>query len=351
MKTLLLRSSLNLLNMKNRRKKIVVMGSTGSVGVQTLEVIKSNPDDFYVSGLTAHSNKRLLNSQVKEFKPRYGGTTVPKDVIKMVTEQDVDIVMVACSGTDMLPAVMSAIEAGKTIAIANKEMIVEEGATIMNAVREHSTTIIPVDSEHSGIFQCLRGRKKQDIEKVILTCSGGPFRQKKAEDLKSVTVNEALNHPTWRMGKKISIDSATLMNKALEIIEAKYLFDLDPEQIEVLIHPQSIVHAMVQFKDGNIIAHLGYPDMKIPISYALYYPEVKENNLPRPDLTKAKLEFYKPDSENFPSIDFAYHALSRKCGCEKRLNKSNEVAVEKFMKGEIVFPDIFKIIRKNTFDV
>lgn len=337
------------LNMTRGRKKIVVIGSTGSIGKQTLEVVRANPEDFRVVGLTAYLNKELLKKQVEEFNPKYGGTTFANEIIKMVAASDVDIVVVACRSTDLLPVVINAIEAGKTIAMANKEMIVEEGATIMNAVKEHNTTLIPVDSEHSGIFQCMQGRKKENIEKVILTCSGGPFRETDPKDLEKVTVKEALNHPTWKMGRKITVDSATLMNKALEIIEAKYLFDLEPEQIEVLIHPQSIVHALVQFKDGNTIAHFGYPDMKIPISYALYYPEVKENNLKRIDFTSKTLEFYKPNKLNFPSIGFAYDALSRKSGCAKRLNQSNEEAVKKFLKGEIIFPDIFRHIKENTF--
>lgn len=335
--------------MKKGKKNLVIMGSTGSIGTQTLEAVRTNPEDFNVVGLTALSNKKLLAEQVEEFNPRYGGTVYANEVMKMVEAPDVDIVMVACRGTELLPVVIRAIEAGKKIAMANKEMIVEEGLTIMDTVRESGGQLIPVDSEHSGIFQCLQSHKKENVEKIILTCSGGPFRGKCDKDLKMATIEEALKHPTWKMGKKISIDSATLMNKALEIIEAKYLFDLEPEQIEVLIHPQSYVHAIVQFKDGNTLAHFGYPDMKIPIFYALYYPEKIANNLPRLDLANTKLEFYKPDLKTFPSINFAYDALARKGGCERRLNQSNEVAVKKFLNGEIMFSDIFVHIQKNTF--
>lgn len=335
--------------MKKHKKNVVVIGSTGSIGTQTLDVIRENPADFQITGLTAFKNIKLLQKQVEEFAPKYGGTVHANEIIKMAESDDTDIVMVACRGTDLLPVVLKAIKSRKTVAMANKEMIVEEGAVIMRAVKKFKTQFIPVDSEHSGIFQCLRGRKKEDVEKIILTCSGGPFHGIGTKNLKNVTVKEALKHPTWKMGKKITIDSATLMNKALEIIEAKYLFDLDPGRIEVLIHPQSIVHALVQFKDGNILAHLGYPNMKIPIHHALYYPETKTNDLPRPDLTSQKLEFRKPDLKTFPSIKFAYEALSLKGSHIKRLNKSNEKAVEKFLNGEINFLDIFDYIRQNTF--
>ncbi len=327
-------------------KKIVIIGSTGSIGTQTLDVIRANPDDFKVVGLATRSNEKI-KKQVAEFKPKYGGTFSREEAAKMVSQKDVDIVVVACRGTDWTTVVLSAMNAGKKIAMGNKEMIVEHGETIMRAVRENDIDFIPVDSEHSGIFQCLRGRNKDDIEKVVLTCSGGPFWDRKKLD--DVTLEEALNHPTWKMGKKITVDSATLMNKSLEIIEAKYLFDLEPEQIEVLIHPQCIVHAIIHFKDGSSIVHMGYPDMSLPISYALYYPNVKANDLPRINLANQKLEFYEPDAKKFPSLQFAYDALSRKGNLPQKLNRANEDAVEKFFNREISFREIFSYIRKNTF--
>lgn len=328
------------------RKKVVILGSTGSMGTQTLNVIRANPGDFAVVGLATRSSAKI-NDQVAEFKPKYGGVFTPEEAEKMVTQKDVDIVVVACRGADWTPVLFAAINAGKKIAMGNKEMIVESGEEIMKTVHEKNIDFIPVDSEHSGIFQCLRGRNKDDIEKVILTCSGGPFRDR--ESLSEVTLEEALKHPTWEMGEKITIDSATLMNKSLEIIEAKYMFDLEPEQIQVLIHPQCIVHAIVRFKDGSSIAHMGYPDMSLPISYALYYPNVVKNDLPRIDLTNRKLEFYQPDYKKFPSLKFAYEALSRKGNLPQKLNRANEEAVEKFVKREISFEEIFTHIEKETF--
>ncbi|MBU1445678.1 1-deoxy-D-xylulose-5-phosphate reductoisomerase [Patescibacteria group bacterium] len=330
-------------------KKIVIIGSTGSVGRQALDVIRDNPNDFEVVGLSAHQNQELLNSQIEEFTPKFGGTCDLEEVRKMVNSKETDIVFIGCRGTDFLPALIDAIKAGKKIAMANKEMIVENGEEIMKLIHEYDTEFIPVDSEHSAIFQCMQGHDKDDIEKIILTCSGGACRDKTAEELENVTVEVALSHPTWNMGKKITIDSATLMNKALEIIEAKYLFGLNAEQIEVLIHPQSIVHSMVQFKDGNMITHFGYPDMRIPIAYALYYPDIKDNKLPRVDLVDKKLEFYKPNIKNFPSIDFAYKALHQGPSTIKKLNQANDIAVKKFVDGEILFNEIFQYIERETF--
>ncbi|MFC1655724.1 1-deoxy-D-xylulose-5-phosphate reductoisomerase [Patescibacteria group bacterium] len=328
------------------RKKIIILGSTGSMGTQTLDVIRANPDDFEIVGLATRSNEKIKD-QVAEFKPKYGGVLTREEAEEMVTQKDVDVVVVACRGADWTPVVLAAINAGKKIAMGNKEMIVEHGETIMKTVRENNADFIPVDSEHSGIFQCLQGRNKSDIEKVVLTCSGGPFWNR--EKLDDVTLEEALDHPTWKMGKKITVDSATLMNKSLEIIEAKYLFDLDPEQIEVLIHPQCIVHAIVYFKDGSNIAHMGYPDMSLPISYALYYPNAKKNELPRIDLANQKLEFYEPDAKKFPSLQFAYDVLSRKGNLPQKLNQANEEAVEKFFNREISFKEIFVHIQNSTF--
>lgn len=333
------------------QQNIIILGSTGSIGMQVLDVIRLHPQDFNIVGLTAHKNHTLLDKQINEFKPKYGGETEIEKIEQMVLQKDVDIVFVGCSGTDLFDAVTKAVKTGKKIAMANKEMIVEQGDVLMEEVRRNNAQLIPVDSEHSGIFQCLIGREVKDIEKVILTCSGGPFWKNSRSELADVTMEEALNHPIWDMGKKTTIDSATLMNKALEIIEAHYLFDIDPKKIEVLIHPQGIVHALVQFKDGSTIAHMGYPDMRLPISFALYYPLIKENKLPRFDLTDKNLEFFKPDSEIFPSLNFAYDALSRKGELPRKLNRANEKAVEQFLNNEISFLEIFEkigaIIRRN----
>jgi len=224
-------------------------------------------------------------------------------------------------------------------------MIVEFGEEIMRMVRKSNCTFIPVDSEHNAIFQILRNRNKNDIEKIVLTCSGGPFWNR--DSLDNITLKDALKHPKWKMGSRITIDSATLMNKAIEIIEAKYLFDLDPKQIEVLVHPECIVHGIVHFKDGSSIAHMGFPDMRIPISYALYYPEVKINNLPRFGLANQSLSFYDPDLQKFPSIQMAYDAIERKK--EAALRRANEQAVEKFINGEIEFNQIFDFVQTHTF--
>ncbi len=323
-------------------KNIIIIGSTGSIGTQALDIVRSNPADFCIVGLSAHSNKELLDKQIAEFKPKYGGTLCGNDLIKMVSHQDVDIVLFGCRGIDLINVLKTAIKADKHIAIANKEMIVEFGDEIMQLVKNSNCKFIPVDSEHNAIFQILKDRKKQDIEKVVLTCSGGPFWNR--ENLDNITIEEALSHPKWKMGSYITIDSATLMNKAIEIIEAKYLFGLDPSQIEVLIHPECLVHGIVHFKDGSSIAHMGFPDMRIPISYALYYPEVKINNFPRFALANQSLSFYEPDNEKFPSIKMAYDAIERKK--EAALRRANEQAVEKFLKGDITFSDIFEQVKK-----
>lgn len=324
-------------------KNLIIIGSTGNIGTQALEVVRANPDDFTIVGLVAHSNQAALDSQVDEFKPKYGETLCNEELIKMITQPDVDIVLFACRSANHLNALKAAIKAEKHIAIANKEMIVEHGEEIMPLVKQHDCIFVPVDSEHNAIFQILQNRSHNDIEKIILPCSGGAVYN---SDLSEVTPEKALDHPKWNMGKKITIDSATLMNKAIEIIEAKYLFDLEPDQIEVLIHPECIVHGIVQFKDGSSVAHMGFPDMKIPISHALYYPEVKQNTLPRFDLTDKTLTFQKPDTKKFPSIDFAYNALRRRGDYPKKLNQANDQAVEKFLNNEIKFNEIFEYVAK-----
>ncbi|MFC1810038.1 1-deoxy-D-xylulose-5-phosphate reductoisomerase [Patescibacteria group bacterium] len=327
-------------------KNIIIIGSTGSIGTQALNVIRSNLSDFNVVGLSAYKNQELLDKQIAEFNPKYGGTLCEKKLKKMVLQNDVDIILFGCRGTDLIDVLRETIKANKHIAIANKEMIVEFGEEIMQLVHGSDCKFIPVDSEHNAIFQILDNRNVRDVEKITLTCSGGPFFNR--PDLKNITIDEALSHPKWKMGKKITIDSATLMNKAIEIIEAKYLFDLDPSQIEVLVHPECIVHGIVHFKDGSSIAHMGFPDMQIPISYALYYPESHKNNLPRFDLKGESLSFFEPDHDKFPSIKFAYSALKNRNAAG--LRRANDEAVEKFLNEEIEFEDIFKFI-KNKADV
>ncbi|MCD6109456.1 1-deoxy-D-xylulose-5-phosphate reductoisomerase [bacterium] len=331
------------------KKRLVIFGATGSIGSQVLDVVRANPDDFEILGLSAKSNKCLLEEHSNDFNPRLGWTLDISKMEEMAINPNTDMVVFACKGTDVINVLIESIRHKKQIAIANKELLVEYGERIMNEAKKYGVQLIPIDSEHSGIFQILNGNKDREIEKIILTCSGGPFLNMSQEGFKSITFNQAIKHPNWKMGKKISVDSATMMNKALEIIEAHHLFDITPEKIDVLVHPQSIVHALVQFRDGSLIAHMGYPDMRLPISYALYYPQAKENNLPRIDLIDKKLEFYKPDLCKFPSIGFAYDALQRKGNFTKKLNQSNDKAVEMFEKGEIRFDEIFEYVRKGTF--
>jgi 1-deoxy-D-xylulose-5-phosphate reductoisomerase len=322
-------------------KNLIIIGSTGNIGSQTLEIVRKNSQDFTIVGLAAHTNQTELDEQIKEFNPKYGGTLCSKQLLEMVTQPDVDIILFACRSADHLDILKAAIKTDKHIAIANKEIIVEHGEEIMPLINPEK--FIPVDSEHNAIFQILQGRNPKDIEKITITCSGGSLY---SEDLDNVTLEQALNHPKWDMGQKITIDSATLMNKAIEIIEAKYLFNLEPDQIEVLVHPECIVHGIVHFKDGSSIAHMGYPDMKIPITHALYYPEVKKNTLPRINLADKTLTFLKPNTEKFPSINFAYNALRLRGDYPKKLSQANNEAVDKFVNGEIKFKEIFEHIKE-----
>jgi len=348
-------------------EQIALIGSTGSVGGQTLDVIKSRPDTWKVAALGAYQNTELLEMQIKEFHPQaaavFDGEKVnsllkktsvpvfggPESWIKIATLPQVDIVFFASSGVSALPALYAAIKAKKRVALANKEMIVEEGEKIMAAARENGVEIIPVDSEHSAIFQCLRGENPADVEKIILTCSGGPFYGSCARDLEGLTVEKALNHPVWKMGAKISVDSATLMNKAFEIIEAKHLFGLREDQIEVVIHPEGIVHSLVQFKDGSVKAQMGVPDMKIPITYALSYPERIKTAWGRIDFsTLSKLTFIKPDFTVFKGPDLARAALKKGGASPARLRRANDEAVQKFLAREMEFAKIYPYICAET---
>ncbi len=348
-------------------EKIALIGSTGSVGGQTLEVIKSHADIWKVAALGAYENIELLEGQIKEFRPEevavfdrdkalslqknssvpiFGG---PESWIRIATLPQVDTVVFASSGVSALPALYAAINAKKRVALANKEMIVEEGEKIMAAARENGVEIIPVDSEHSAIFQCLRGEKPEDVEKIILTCSGGPFYGSCAKDLEGITVEKAVNHPVWKMGAKISVDSATLMNKAFEVIEAKHLFGLNEDQIEVVIHPEGIVHSLVQFKDGSVKAQMGVPDMKIPITYALSWPERINTAWGRIDFsTLSRLTFIKPDFAVFRGPDLARAALKKGGAAPARLRRANDEAVQKFLAREMEFAKIYPYICAET---
>ncbi len=340
-------------------KKIIIYGSTGSIGTQTLNIIRRFKDKFKVIALTCGENIELLNKQIEEFNPEYVcikekhhktrlkfkgkiffGT---KGIEQIAKETTVDISVVATVGTEGIIPTYNSIGNSRLIALANKESLVSAGKFIIEKATKNNVKIIPVDSEHSAIFQCIQ--QKSEIKKIILTASGGPFFQTPLSDFSKITVEKALKHPTWSMGSKITIDSATLMNKGLEIIEAKWLFDIEPDFIAVVIHPQSIVHSMVEYCDGAIIAQLGTPNMEIPISYALFYPERARLNESL-NLYGKTLRFLEPDIEKFPTLTFAYKALKLGGGYAAAINRANEIAVNKFLKEEIKFTDIFKLIEK-----
>ena len=349
-------------------KKIVILGSTGSIGVTALRVIRQNPEKYKVVGLTAGRNVRLLLRQIAEFKPKAVAVLQEKDkewlksevqdqfievysgeegFVKVATIAESDIVISSIMGAAGLIPTFSAIKAGKDIALANKETIVMAGPIVVEEVKKRGVFIIPVDSEHSAIFQSIQGHPKDDIKRVILTASGGPFKDASLEEMANVTPEQALKHPNWKMGKKITIDSATMMNKGLEVIEARWLFDIPVDKIDILVHPQSIVHSMVEYKDGSIIAQLGIPDMSIPISYALSYPHHVENDLPSLELDKIKvLSFEKPDLKRFKCIRLAYEAIKIGGSMPAVMNGANEVAVEAFLRKEIGFLDIPDIIER-----
>lgn len=356
-------------------KRIAILGSTGSIGTQALDVVMQHSDAFSVSVLTAQSNADLLVEQALQFKPshvvigdeqKYAfvkeallGTSIQvlagADALQEVVCLDnVDIVLTALVGYAGLLPTVKAIKAGKPIALANKETLVVAGSLIMPLAREMGVPILPVDSEHSAIFQCLMGESHNPIEKVILTASGGPFRGKKRADLEQVTRAQALKHPNWSMGAKITIDSASLMNKGLEVIEAAWLFDVKASQIDVVVHPQSIVHSLVQFEDGSIKAQLGLPDMKLPIQFALGYPNRMQADFPRFDFRDfASLTFEQPDMETFRNLGLAFQALDQGGNMPCILNAANEVAVAAFLKDEIGFLEMSDLLAdcmaKGTF--
>jgi 1-deoxy-D-xylulose-5-phosphate reductoisomerase len=331
-------------------KKLAILGSTGSIGRSALDVVRAHPDRLKVVGLAAGSNADRLREQTTEFGPTItalASQTGSAGLIAVATHPDVDIVICASSGTAALEAVLAAIDAGKTIALANKEVLVMAGSLVTAAARRQGVAILPVDSEHNAIHQCLHGRRREEIRRIILTASGGPFRGTPASLLARVTPEEALRHPTWQMGRKITIDSATLMNKGLEVIEAHWLFDLPAAQIDVVIHPQSIVHSLVELRDGSIIAQLGGADMKLPIQYALSYPDRWDAPVARLDLTAASpLEFQKPDFERFPCLGLAYRALEAGPSHGVVLNAANEVAVASYLEERISFVSIPRVIEQ-----
>lgn len=327
-------------------KKVVILGSTGSIGRQTLEVIERHPDRFTVLGLAAGSNRVLLEEQARKFKPKCTALNNPAAAVEMAVHPECDIVVSAIVGTAGLKPTFAALKAGKRVALANKESLVAAGAVMTRACREGGGELIPVDSEHSAIHQLLAGTANA-CRKIILTASGGPFRTKTQEELGKVTLQEALNHPNWKMGNKITIDSATLMNKGLEMIEARWLFDLPPEKIDVVVHPQSIVHSLVEFEDHSVLAQLSLPDMRIPIAYALAWPERITTPAASLNLAEAgRLTFERPDPERFPCLRLAREALEKGESYPCVLNAANEAVVEAFLAGKIGFLDIPRSVER-----
>lgn len=347
-------------------KRIAILGSTGSIGTQTLQVIGANPELFCAEVLTANENVGLLIEQALKFKPnmvvianeaKYSELkeALKEEDIKVYAGKDalaqvvaagtVDMVVTATVGYSGLLPTVNAIKAGKVIALANKETLVVAGELINDLIRQYRTSIIPVDSEHSAIFQCLAGEGNNPLEKIILTASGGPFRGWSYEALKDVTPADALKHPNWNMGAKVTIDSASMMNKGFEVIEAKWLFGVDPDRIEVIVHPQSIVHSMVQFGDGSIKAQLGVPDMRLPIQYALTYPDRIHSDFGRVDFTRChSLTFEEPDRKTFRNLDLAYRAMQKGGNMPCILNAANEIAVNAFLHGHLSFTGMSDLI-------
>ena len=348
-------------------RTLTILGSTGSIGTQTLDIVRQFKDDFSINVLTANTRIKELEDQIREFNPKavaisnedawkeFKNTTSFKGeilcgeegVIAAASHPDNDIVMQALVGFSGVAPTLAAIEQGATIALANKETLVSAGSIVMKSAKEKQVPILAVDSEHSAILQCMAGEERSMIDKIILTASGGPFREFEKDAFSSITREQALKHPNWVMGQKITIDSATLMNKGFEVIEARWLFDLSPEQIEVVIHPQSIIHSLVQFGDASIKAQLGTPDMRVPIIYALFYPERRHADLPKLDLlTAGNLSFFKPDTERFPCLQLAYDAMKAGGTAPAILNAANEIAVQYFLENKASFMQIPQIIEK-----
>ncbi len=352
-------------------KKIAILGSTGSIGTQTLEIVREQ-GDLQVTALAAGSNITLLEKQIRQFRPVLAAVweeekardlkervkdldieilSGMEGLIAVAVQEESEILVTAIVGMLGLRPTVAAIQAGKTIALANKETLVTAGHLIMPLAKEYGVSILPVDSEHSAIFQSLNGERENQISRILLTASGGPFRGKTREELQQVTLEDALKHPNWSMGKKITVDSATLVNKGLEVMEAKWLFDVDLDQIQVLVHPQSVIHSMVEYEDGAVIAQLGTPDMRLPIQYALYYPKRKSLSGKRLDFFElGNLTFEKPDMETFEGLSLAMQAMRRGGNLPTVFNAANERAVAMFLNKEIGFWDITEIIGRAMED-
>ena len=347
-------------------RNIVLLGSTGSIGTQTLDVVRNNPDDLKVIGIAANKSVDKVEAQVREFRPKYVCmfdeeaardlriklSDMPVEVlsgmdglVEISTVSEADTVLTAVVGMIGIRPTIAAIESGKDIALANKETLVTAGHIIMPLAKKMNVSILPVDSEHSAIFQSLNGEPADKIEKILLTASGGPFRGKKRDELVNMTVHDALKHPNWDMGPKVTIDSASLVNKGLEVMEAKWLFGTDLDQIQVIVQPQSIIHSMVQFVDGAVMAQLGVPDMKLPIQYALFYPDRMPMSEKRLDFFElGSITFEKPDTETFMGLKLAYDAARAGGSMPTVFNAANEMAVKKFINGEIKFLEIYDMI-------
>ena len=335
-------------------RRIAILGSTGSIGTQSLDVIRRHPESFCAAALAARSSAAALAAQVREFSPAAAALVCPPEgfagenncewsfgeeaLLDICAREDVDAVLVAVVGIAGLPAVLRAIECGKTVLLANKEALVTGGALVMEAARRKGVSLLPVDSEHSAIFQCIQGRPNAHPCRIVLTASGGPFRTWSREQIERATVEQALRHPNWSMGRKITIDSASMVNKALEVIEARWLFDMAPEDIEVVVHPQSVVHSGVEFSDGALLCQMGLPDMRVHIAYAMSYPDRMGNVGERLDLTRAgALTFEAPDFARFPALKLAWEVLREGGDAPVRLNGANEVAVDLVLRGELPF--------------
>ena len=351
--------------MGTRMKNISILGSTGSIGTQTLDIVRQFPDEFKVVGLTTNKNSDLLLKQIKEFKPKavsimdrakvddllnfsscqvYSGSEGLK---KIAALEEADTIVNSLVGSVGIEPTYHAIKNKKNIALANKETLVAAGSVIMEEIKKNNVKLMPIDSEHSAIFQCLNGENINEVKKITITCSGGPFKNYSKEQLQNVAVKDALKHPIWNMGKKITIDSATLMNKGFEVIEAHWLYNINYEKIKIAIHPQSIVHSLVEFQDNSVIAQLGLPDMKIPIQYALSFPKRFANQQASLDLAKIKtLDFREPDFEMFPCLKYAYEAGTTGGTLPAVMNAANEIAVYAFLDNKIRFLDIQRLVRK-----
>ena len=350
-------------------KNIAVLGSTGSIGTQTLDIVRNNTDELKIKVLAAGSNVELLEKQIREFKPEIAvlynadkanelkikiadtGVKVLSGMdgmIEAATFDDVDTVVTSMVGMIGIKPTIAAIKAGKNIALANKETLVTAGHIIMPLIKEHKVSLLPVDSEHSAIFQSMNGENRKRISKILLTASGGPFRGKSYEELKNVTLEDALKHPNWAMGQKITVDSATLVNKGLEVMEAAWLFDVDVSMIQVVVHPQSVIHSMVEYEDTAVIAQLGCPDMRLPIQYALFYPDRRFLDAKKLDFFEMKsLTFEKPDMDTFKGLKFAMEAAEFGGSMPTVFNASNEEAVAMFLNKKIGFLDIYRIIEES----